>query len=180
MLRRLVVAALSALAFTVGVAQIGPYLRPSKLNVPHGSALPATCVVGDFFALDTDPTGQRIYYCETTNTWVRNSGGGGGGGTGTTDGGAITFITDATDDLSVGGSSFAASACYVDESAELLQCGGTGAPFVKVDGMNALVNVTAPANATPKPRIELTDSQSAKTFALTLVRTATPGRKSVV
>lgn len=56
---------------------------PSKLNlggkileIPNGTTLPATCVVGEQF-MDTDATsGSRHYLCESTNTWALQGGGG--------------------------------------------------------------------------------------------------------
>ena len=48
------------------------------LQLPNSNTLPATCEVGDIY-FDTDATsGQRIYVCESTNTWVQQGGGGGG------------------------------------------------------------------------------------------------------
>lgn len=45
------------------------------LEVPNSITLPATCAVGDFY-MDTDATsGQRMYACESTNTWVQQGGG---------------------------------------------------------------------------------------------------------
>ncbi len=47
------------------------------LEVPNGTSLPGTCSVGQVF-MDTDATsGQRIYACESANTWVLQGGGGG-------------------------------------------------------------------------------------------------------
>lgn len=48
------------------------------LGLPNGTSLPGTCTVGDIF-MDTDATsGQRIYACESSNTWVLQGGGGSG------------------------------------------------------------------------------------------------------
>lgn len=50
------------------------------LEVPNGTSLPGTCSVGQVF-MDTDATsGQRIYACESSNTWVLQGGGGSGNG----------------------------------------------------------------------------------------------------
>jgi len=50
------------------------------LQIPNSITLPATCEVGDVY-FDTDATsGQRIYACESTNTWALQGDGGGGGG----------------------------------------------------------------------------------------------------
>jgi len=49
------------------------------LVVPNGTSLPGTCSVGQVF-MDTDATsGQRIYACESANTWVLQGGGGAAG-----------------------------------------------------------------------------------------------------
>lgn len=46
-----------------------------KLGVPKGTALPATCTVGQVF-FDTDATaGQNVFGCTATNTWTLQSGG---------------------------------------------------------------------------------------------------------
>lgn len=46
------------------------------LEVPNSTSLPGTCTVGQIF-MDTDATsGQRIYACESANTWVLQGGGG--------------------------------------------------------------------------------------------------------
>ena len=63
----------------------GTVSLPSKVNlggktleIPNGTTLPATCVVGEQF-MDTDATsGSRHYLCESTNTWALQGGGGGG------------------------------------------------------------------------------------------------------
>jgi hypothetical protein len=39
--------------------------RPAKI----GSALPATCVIGELFFLTTAPTGKNLYGCVSTNVW---------------------------------------------------------------------------------------------------------------
>lgn len=55
------------------------------LRLPSGAALPGTCSTGEVF-MDTDATsGQRIYGCESTNTWVLEGDGGGGGSGDVTD-----------------------------------------------------------------------------------------------
>lgn len=49
------------------------------LKIPSGVNLPGICQVGDFF-MDTDATsGQRLYACESANTWVLQGGSGSGG-----------------------------------------------------------------------------------------------------
>src|SRR3990167_6963973 len=46
----------------------------------YATTLPVTCVVGEIH-VDSDATsGQRIYFCETANSWVLQGDGGGAGG----------------------------------------------------------------------------------------------------
>ena len=52
----------------------------TALILPRATTLPATCTTGSFY-VDSDATsGQRLYLCESTNTWVLQGDGGGGGG----------------------------------------------------------------------------------------------------
>jgi hypothetical protein len=69
-------------AATLGGAQTfsGNKSFTGRLNLPNSTTRPATCTVGDVY-FDTDATsGQRVYLCESTDTWVVQGGGGGGGG----------------------------------------------------------------------------------------------------
>ena len=45
-----------------------------------GTAIPATCTVGDLFYLTIAVPGANLYGCVAVNTWALQSGGGGGGG----------------------------------------------------------------------------------------------------
>lgn len=55
-------------------------LDGGNLEIPNSTSLPGTCTVGQIY-MDTDATtGQRIYACESTNTWALQGDGGGGGG----------------------------------------------------------------------------------------------------
>lgn len=45
-------------------------ITPSTFTIPNGSALPGTCTVGQLFNKTSAHTGQQIYLCESTNTWV--------------------------------------------------------------------------------------------------------------
>ncbi len=52
----------------------------TSLNIPNSTSRPGTCAVGDIY-MDTDATsGQRLYLCESTNTWALQGDGGGVGG----------------------------------------------------------------------------------------------------
>lgn len=51
----------------------------ATLEVPNSTSLPATCVVGQVYMDTNATTGQRIYACESTNTWALQGDGGGAG-----------------------------------------------------------------------------------------------------
>lgn len=51
---------------------------PSTQPFTTGTALPATCSVGQMFFVTAAPSGQNIYGCASTNTWTLQSGGGPG------------------------------------------------------------------------------------------------------
>jgi hypothetical protein len=54
----------------------------ASLRLPSNTVLPPTCAIGEV-AIDTDAvSGQRLYVCETPNTWVKQGDGGTGGGGG--------------------------------------------------------------------------------------------------
>lgn len=94
---------LSGTAEQIDVAG-GTVSIPSKLNlggkileIPNGTTLPATCVVGEQF-MDTDATsGSRHYLCESTNTWALQGGGGGSSAFS-----AITTATNTSATMTVG------------------------------------------------------------------------------
>ena len=55
-------------------------LGGATLEIPNSISLPGTCTVGEVY-MDTDATsGQRIYACESINTWALQGDGGAGGG----------------------------------------------------------------------------------------------------
>ncbi len=50
------------------------------LQIPNSTTLPGTCEIGDTY-MDTDATtGQRLYLCESANTWALQGDGGGAPG----------------------------------------------------------------------------------------------------
>ena len=53
---------------------------PETKPVKTGTALPATCAVGDMYFLTTATAGSNLYGCVAVNTWSLQSGGGSGGG----------------------------------------------------------------------------------------------------
>lgn len=63
-----------------------PETRPLKT----GTALPATCAVGDLYFMTTAVPGANIFGCVAVNTWSLQSGGGGGGG------GSVTIASNST------------------------------------------------------------------------------------
>jgi hypothetical protein len=65
---------------TGGVIHNGSYAQSIGLAIPNSTSLPGTCTVGQIY-MDTDATsGQRIYACQSTNTWALQGDGGAGGG----------------------------------------------------------------------------------------------------
>lgn len=56
----------------------------ATFEIPNSTSLPGTCTVGQIY-MDTDAsTGQRIYACESTNTWALQGGSGAGSAAGST------------------------------------------------------------------------------------------------
>ena len=53
----------------------------STIPAKSGTALPATCGQGELYFLTSNPAGQNLYGCTSSNTWTLFSGGGGGSGT---------------------------------------------------------------------------------------------------
>lgn len=74
-----------------------------------GTALPASCTVGQMFFLTTGAAGQNLYGCTAVNIWSLQAGGG-GGGTVTVQSGGTTVGSRSTIDFAPGlGSLFAIS-----------------------------------------------------------------------
>lgn len=48
------------------------------LELPNSNTLPATCVVGEFYVDANATSGQRLYLCESANTWALQGDGTGG------------------------------------------------------------------------------------------------------
>lgn len=94
-------------------------LGGKSLEIPNGTSLPGTCTVGQQF-MDIDATsGQRLYLCESVNTWALQGDGGGG---------AIGGSTGATDNAvlranGTGGATVQASGCTLNDS-DALTCPG--------------------------------------------------------
>lgn len=64
-----------------GVTAVPGINLTNLLITPHGTPLPATCVVGQLWFLTTATAGQNVYGCTGVNTWTQQAGGGGGSGT---------------------------------------------------------------------------------------------------
>ncbi|PCI31131.1 hypothetical protein COB52_00275, partial [Candidatus Kaiserbacteria bacterium] len=93
----------------------------SSFSIPNSTSLPSTCSTGELY-FDTDATtGERLYACESADSWVLQGGGGGGL---FTDGGTATYLTSLTDDLVIGGSTLATSIFSIDESSGTFLFGG--------------------------------------------------------
>jgi hypothetical protein len=81
---------LTLLFFLVGTtlaiaARYGTVEVIGRLNIPNSATLPSTCTTGDQY-MDSDATsGQRLYLCESTDTWALQGDGGGGASLETTD-----------------------------------------------------------------------------------------------
>lgn len=94
------------------------------LELPNSNTLPATCTVGQIY-MDADATtGQRLYACESTNTWaLQGDGGGGGSGDITSVGSACA--SGACDSISIAdGQKVDASAVNMSASTEGVIIGG--------------------------------------------------------
>jgi len=60
----------SANIITVGTITTGGWQGDGVMEIPNSNTLPGTCAVGELY-FDTDATsGQRVYGCESTNTWI--------------------------------------------------------------------------------------------------------------
>jgi len=111
----------------------------TSLNIPNSTTLPATCSVGDIY-MDTDATsGQRLYACQSANTWALQGDGGGGGGSAA--GGANAVQTGN------GSGTFTDSGCTATGGA--MTCAGGFIAGTSGVGTVALLEGVAPgANAT--------------------------------
>lgn len=116
-----------------------------SLNIPNSTSLPATCTVGNIY-MDTNATsGQRLYLCESTDTWALQGDGGGGSGDVATD-----TIWDAAGDLAVGTGANTAGRLAVGTTGQLLHVsGGTPAWTSAIAGLTSLSFGSDPGDAGP-------------------------------
>jgi hypothetical protein len=78
----IVLALLSTPVHAATVSSSGGGSSSQASSIANSTSLPGTCAVGDIY-MDTNATsGQRLYLCESTNTWALQ--GDGGAGTGMT------------------------------------------------------------------------------------------------
>ncbi len=96
-------------------------LNAKILRIPHSASLPGTCSTGDLYGADSATTGQRIYYCESANTWVVQGDGGGGGSIGGSTGATDNAILRAD---GVGGATLQTSGCTISDAGALSCTGG--------------------------------------------------------
>lgn len=68
----------------------------ATLNLPNGTATPASCNVGDTFFKTNATAGQNSYSCTSTNTWTVQAGSGGSGITGLTTNGVVAAASSTT------------------------------------------------------------------------------------
>lgn len=132
---------------TITTPAISDATVTGSLNIPHSTALPGTCNVGDGY-MDTDATsGQRWYLCESANTWALQGGAGGGGGT----------PAGSTNDIQINSAgAFGAITPGTGVSTGLAANVNSGAGFVTTTGTATLTNktltsptMTAPVLGTP-------------------------------
>lgn len=121
-------------------------LSSKTVRLPGSTTLPATCGVRDIY-VDTDATsGQRLYLCESTNTWVLQGDGGGGGG------GTIGGTLGSTDNAvpradGTGGSTLQASGCTINDS-DMMTCAGGFSAGTSGTGTLSMLEGTAPGAGT--------------------------------
>lgn len=96
-------------------------LGGKTLEIPNSTSLPGTCNVGEIY-MDTDATsGQRLYACQSANTWALQGDGGGGGGIGGATGSTDNAVLRAD---GTGGSTIQASGCTLNDSDQMTCPGG--------------------------------------------------------
>lgn len=119
-------------------------LSSKTLRLPGSITLPATCTAQDVY-VDTDATsGQRMYLCESANTWVLQGDGGAGGGIGGTVGTTDLAVPKAS---GTGGSTLQASGCTISAGNQMTCPGGFVAGTSGV-GKITMLEGTAPGAGT--------------------------------
>jgi hypothetical protein len=84
-------------------------LASKVLRIPSSTSLPGTCSTGDIY-MDTDATsGQRLYLCQSANTWVVQGDGSGGGG-------GCNAVSASGDAVAVGNMNPWAASAYSDDT----------------------------------------------------------------
>lgn len=83
------------------------------------ATLPSTCAAGEIYRDSDATTGQQIYLCESTNTWVLQ--GDGGGASGWTDDGTELRLTTSTDEVEIGSAATLSAKFAVNGDADEIQ-----------------------------------------------------------
>lgn len=119
-------------------------LSGKAVIIPSSASLPGTCSTGQLYA-DTDATsGQRLYLCQSANTWVLQGDGGGGGSIGGTLGSTDNAIPRAD---GTGGSTLQASGCTISDT-NVLTCPGGFSGATSGTGTLTMLEGTAPGAGT--------------------------------
>lgn len=96
-------------------------IATNPVTVPSSTTLPATCSTGALY-MDTDATsGQRVYGCESANTWVLQGDGGGGGSGAFSDASDPVVLNSTTKDVVIGTAQVNTSKLTVDGDADQVQ-----------------------------------------------------------
>jgi hypothetical protein len=119
-------------------------LGGKSVEIPNDVSLPGTCSVGQIFSPSSATTGQRLYLCEATNSWVLQGDGGGGGSIGGSTGATDNAILRAD---GTGGATLQSSGCLINDSGALTCTGGITAG-TSGTGTLVLLEGTAPGAGT--------------------------------
>jgi hypothetical protein len=138
---------------------------PSVRPFPTGTALPATCVMGNMFFLTNATAGSNTYGCVATNSWaLEGQGASVSGGTGLAIPLQVVWSTGTT--LQIGPSCNLTAPCnvrlgaivysFVTPATVTLQS-GSGLAYLYVDGTGAL---TAGTSSATTPQVSCTGCQT--------------------
>ncbi len=119
-----------------------PSTRPAKT----GTALPATCNVGEVYFNTAASAGSNWYGCVAPNTWsVEGGSGGGGGGSSTL---SVLTVSTAGSTMTIGGGCSGVAPCNVRVGSTVVAfvspasatlSSGSGTAFIYVDNTGALI-----------------------------------------
>ncbi len=127
---------------------------PSATPFPTGSALPATCTVGQFFFLTVAPVGAN--QCVLTNTWAPIQGSSGNTSSNVSTGGTIGVQKVSSTQLAIGSGCSVATPCLYRVGSSVYSLlapatatvsGGSGLAFMYIDNNgNVTVGVSSSGN----------------------------------